>query len=185
MSTQDFYIIVWSGFEAGKTEFIRSVSDLGPGELPDEEVYYYQNGLAKVKISRCAVDYGRVKIDNGVNLYLVTMPLPIRFDYPLLKPEVNVLGFVFIFDSTNASAFNLNAAVLKIYRYFCNDIRPMPYVVAASKQDHADAWGLEDLRIVLKVKKDEVLLPCNTHDKEHVKRVLLALLEVTKETGFE
>jgi len=178
LSTQDYYVIVWSGFEAGKTEFIRSVSDLSPGELPDEEVHYYQNGLAKVKISRCAVDYGRVKIDNDVNLCLVTMPPPIRFDYPLLRPEVNVLGFVFIFDSTNASAFKLNAAVLKIYRYFCHDIRSIPYVVAASKQDHPDAWGLEDLRIVLKVKKDEVLLPCNTHDKEHVKRVLLALLDL-------
>jgi signal recognition particle receptor subunit beta len=185
LSTQNYYVILWSGFEAGKTEFIRSVSDLNPGELPDEEVHYYQNGLARVKISHCVIVCGRVKIDHEANLFLVTMPPLIRFDYPLLKPNVNVLGFVFIFDSTNASTFKLNEAALKIYRYFCNHIRLIPYVVAASNQDHADAWGLEDLRIVLKVRNDEILLPCNTHNKDHVKQVLLVLLDGVKDPRVE
>jgi hypothetical protein len=49
-------------------------------------------------------------------------------------------------------------------------------VVAANKQDMADAWSAEDLRIALKVRPEIKLLPCVAIDKESVKNVLLELL---------
>ena len=53
---------------------------------------------------------------------------------------------------------------------------PTPYVVAANKQDHPDAWEPDDLRIALRIEENVKLLPCVATDKESVKTVLLELL---------
>ncbi len=53
---------------------------------------------------------------------------------------------------------------------------PVPYIVAANKQDLEDAWPAEDLKIVLRVDPSVKVVPCVAHDKETVKQVLLELL---------
>ena len=39
-------------------------------------------------------------------------------------------------------------------------MHPTPYVVAANKQDHPDAWAADDLRIALRIEEGVKLLPC-------------------------
>jgi signal recognition particle receptor subunit beta len=51
-----------------------------------------------------------------------------------------------------------------------------PYVVAANKQDHEDAWDPIDMRIILQLNPAVKVLPCVALDKESVKNVLLELL---------
>ena len=53
---------------------------------------------------------------------------------------------------------------------------PTPYVVAANKQDLEDAWGVDDLRIALRIDSDVKLLPCVAKDRESVRNTLLELL---------
>jgi len=53
---------------------------------------------------------------------------------------------------------------------------PTPYVVAANKQDLADAWELEDIRLALRLSPKVKLLPCVATKKDTVKTVLLELL---------
>ena len=48
--------------------------------------------------------------------------------------------------------------------------------MAANKQDKADAWPPEDLRIALRVDRDVKVLPCVATERELVKSVLLELL---------
>jgi signal recognition particle receptor subunit beta len=48
--------------------------------------------------------------------------------------------------------------------------------VAANKQDHEDAWEVDDLRIALKIDSKVKLLPCVALDRESVKKCLLELL---------
>ena len=49
-------------------------------------------------------------------------------------------------------------------------------MVAANKQDHDEAWPIEDLRIALRLAPEIKLIPCVATDKEKVKTVLLELL---------
>ena len=63
-------------------------------------------------------------------------------------------------------------SILETFRAYA----PTPYVVAANKQDHPDAWSADDLRIALRIEEGVKLLPCVAKDKESVKNVLLELL---------
>ena len=49
-------------------------------------------------------------------------------------------------------------------------------MVAANKQDLADAWELEDMRIALRLSSDIKLVECVATQKKLVKHVLLELL---------
>ena len=62
---------------------------------------------------------------------------------------------------------------------------PVPYVVAVNKQDMADAWSPEDLRIALRIASDVKIVPCVATKRESVKRVLLELLYSILETMEE
>jgi signal recognition particle receptor subunit beta len=49
-------------------------------------------------------------------------------------------------------------------------------VVTANKQDLADAWEVDDIRIALRLSDNVKLLPCTATKRESVKNVLLELL---------
>jgi signal recognition particle receptor subunit beta len=83
-----------------------------------------------------------------------------------------MLGFIVLVDSARPETFQEARRILDTFRAYA----PTPYVVAANKQDHPDAWEPEDLRIALRVQPGVKLLPCVALDKEMVKRVLLELL---------
>jgi signal recognition particle receptor subunit beta len=75
-------------------------------------------------------------------------------------------------DSAKPETFREAKSILETFRAYA----PTPYVVAANKQDHPDAWEPEDLRIALRIEESVKLLPCIAKDKESVKSVLLELL---------
>jgi signal recognition particle receptor subunit beta len=83
-----------------------------------------------------------------------------------------MLGFIVLVDSTRPETFREAKRILETFESYANT----PYVVAANKQDMADAWEPEDLRIILRIKSDVKVLPCVARDKESVKNVLLELL---------
>ncbi|HRE25950.1 MAG TPA: hypothetical protein PK954_04900, partial [Anaerolineales bacterium] len=83
-----------------------------------------------------------------------------------------MLGFVVMVDSTRPETFREAISILQTFKAYA----PTPYVVAANKQDSADAWDLDDLRIALRLDPAIKLLPCVARDRESVKGVLLELL---------
>jgi len=89
-----------------------------------------------------------------------------------------MLGFIVIVDSSRPETFREARGILDTFRGYAET----PYVIAANKQDHEDAWAPDDLRIALKIGKDVRVLPCVANDKELVKSVLLELLYSILET---
>ncbi len=83
-----------------------------------------------------------------------------------------MLGFVVLVDSSKPETFREAKSILETFRAYA----PTPYVVAANKQDHPDAWGVDDLRIALRIEPEVKLLPCVARDKNTVRDVLLELL---------
>jgi hypothetical protein len=166
---QTVKMVITGPFNAGKTEFISSVSEIDvvstERKITDETSNVKQE-------TTVAMDFGRITVDDDLVLYLFGTPGQKRFDFMWEILSEGMLGFVVLVDSVRPETFREARRILDIFRSYANT----PYVVAANKQDMDDAWSPEDLRIALKVRPDVKLLPCVAIEKESVKNVLLELL---------
>jgi small GTP-binding protein len=166
---QTVKIVVTGPFGAGKTEFIRSVSEI---EVVSTE-RKITSEVEKIKNSTTvAMDFGRISVDEDLVLYIFGTPGQKRFDFMWEILSEGMLGFIVMVDSNRPETFREARSILETFRAYA----PTPFVVAANKQDCDDAWTLEDMRVALRLDPDVKMLPCVAIDKENVKKVLLELL---------
>jgi len=169
MQTQTVKIVVTGPFNAGKTEMIRSISEI---DVVDTERKVTAE-TEKVKSSTTvAMDFGRITVDNDLVLFLFGTPGQKRFDYMWEILSEGMLGFIVVLDSTRPETFHEARTIMETFRAYA----PTPFVVAANKQDCADAWSVEDIRLALHLDESIKLLPCVAIKKNSVKTVLLELL---------
>lgn len=166
---QTVKMVVTGPFNAGKTEFIRSVSEI---DVVSTERKITSQAERVKETTTVAMDFGRITVDDDLVLYLFGTPGQKRFDFMWEILSEGMLGFIVMVDSTRPETFKEARSILETFRAYA----PTPYVVAANKQDCDDAWDLEDMRIALRLSPKVKLLPCVAMDKESVKTVLLELL---------
>ncbi len=166
---QTVKMVVTGPFNAGKTQFIRTISEI---DVVSTERRISSESERVKDSTTVAMDFGRITVDEDLILYLFGTPGQKRFDFMWEILSEGMLGFVVIIDSARPETFREARRILEIFRGYA----PTPYVVAANKQDSPDAWPPEDLRIALKIPQDVKVLPCVATDKESVKNVLLELL---------
>ncbi|MBE0409330.1 MAG: ATP/GTP-binding protein [Anaerolineales bacterium] len=172
-------MVVTGPFNSGKTEFIRSVSEIDVVSTEKK----ISSGNERIKnTTTVAMDFGRITIDEELVLYLFGTPGQKRFDFMWEILSEGMLGFVVMVDSTRPETFRESRSILETFRAYA----PTPYVVTANKQDCQDAWDVEDMRIALRLDPNVKLLPCVARDKESVKIVLLELLfSILAEMDFQ
>ena len=175
---QTVKMVITGPFNAGKTEFIRAISEI---DVVSTERKISDPTSRMKKETTVAMDFGRITVDNDLVLYLFGTPGQKRFDFMWEILSEGMLGFVVLVDSVRPETFREARRILDVFRAYART----PYVVAANKQDMEDAWPADDLRIALKVDPNVKLLPCVATDKESVKRVLLELLYTILETTSE
>ncbi len=162
-------MVVTGPFSSGKTKFIQSISEIDVVSTERK----ISSEAEKIKDSTTvAMDFGRITVDDELVLYLFGTPGQKRFDFMWEILSEGMLGFVVMVDSTKPETFREAKSILETFRAYA----PTPYVVAANKQDQAEAWELDDLRIALRLDPAIKLLPCVATDREKVKTVLLELL---------
>ncbi len=167
---QTVKMVVTGPFNAGKTEFIQSVSEIDV--VSTERKISSAAERAVKEATTVAMDFGRITVDDDLVLYLFGTPGQKRFDFMWEILSEGMLGFIVLVDSTRPETFREARTILETFRAYA----PTPYVVAANKQDLPDAWDLEDMRHALRLDPKVKLLPCVAKDKESVKKVLLELL---------
>jgi small GTP-binding protein len=168
---QNLKIVVTGPFNAGKTEFIRSVSEIDVVNTERK----ISSAAEKVKeTTTVAMDFGRITVDEELVLYLFGTPGQKRFDFMWEILSEGMLGFVVMLDSTRPETFREARSILETFRTYAHT----PYVVAANKQDSKDAWEIEDLRIALKLEDHVKMIPCVAMNRNDVKNVLLELLYI-------
>lgn len=166
---QTLKMVITGPFNAGKTEFIRSVSEIDVVST-DKKI---SSELERIKeTTTVAMDFGRITVDNEMALYLFGTPGQKRFDFMWEILSEGMLGFVVIVDSARPETFREARKILETFRAYA----PTPYVVAANKQDCVDAWETDDMRIALRLNQDIKLIECVATKKDSVKNVLLELL---------
>ncbi len=166
---QTVKIVVTGPFNSGKTEFIRSVSEIDVVSTERK----ISSEAEKIKESTTvAMDFGRITVDDELVLYLFGTPGQRRFDFMWEILSEGMLGFIVMVDSTRPETFREARGILETFRAYA----PTPYVVAANKQDRPDAWDLEDMQVALRLDPQIKLLKCTATKKGTVKNVLLELL---------
>lgn len=170
-NVQTVKMVITGPFASGKTEFIRSISEIDVVST-DTQISKDTYESTVKDATTVAMDFGRITVDDDLVLYLFGTPGQRRFDFMWEILAEGMLGFVVMVDSTKPETFREAKAILETFRAYA----PTPYVVAANKQDLPDAWPAEDLRVALRIDDHVKLLPCEARKKESVKSVLLELL---------
>jgi small GTP-binding protein len=169
MQTQTVKIVVTGPFNSGKTELIRSVSEIDVVSTEKK----ITSDIEKIKESTTvAMDFGRITVDDDLILFLFGTPGQKRFDFMWEILSEGMLGFIVMVDSTRPETFKEARNILETFHAYA----PTPYIVAANKQDMADAWDVEDIRLALRLDPAIKILPCIARKKSTVKTVLLELL---------
>jgi small GTP-binding protein len=156
-------ILVTGAFNAGKTTFIHSISEINP-------VYTDKKMLNSEELTTVAMDFGRITVDEGLSLYLFGTPGQERFDFMWEILREDIIGFILLVDST-VPDIDATARILG----FLSEESDIPFVVACTKQDQKGALPLESIRESLEL-DDIPVLPCVATERESVKAVLLTLL---------
>jgi uncharacterized protein len=172
---QTVKMVVTGPFAAGKTEFIRTISEI---DVVSTERKISQDAERIKDATTVAMDFGRITVDEDLVLYLFGTPGQKRFDFMWEILSEGMLGFIVIVDSSRPETFREARSILDTFRGYA----ATPYVIAANKQDSEDAWAPDDLRIALKVDPSTKVMPCMATSRESVKDVLLELLYSILET---
>ncbi len=166
---QTVKMVVTGPFAAGKSEFIRTVSEI---DVVSTERKISSEAERIKDATTVAMDFGRITVDEDLVLYLFGTPGQRRFDFMWEILSEGMLGFVVVVDSTRPETFREARSILETFKAYA----PTPYVVAANKQDKDDAWDIEDMRVALRLDPRVKMLPCVAQNKESVKAILLELL---------
>lgn len=153
-------VVVTGSFSSGKTQFCETLCGLNTRK----SVMFDDN---------IPIEYWEYKIDAEHSLHLITPPGARRSNFLWDLLEENFIGFVVMVDSSKAETFRECRSILETFRAYA----PVPYVIAANKQDLADAWDIEALRSTLRFTRETPIIPCVAIHQKSVANVLIALCE--------
>ena len=163
-------VVITGPFNAGKTTFIKSVSEIAVLSTERQLSVASGEGAGETTV---AMDFGRITISDDVVLYLFGTPGQQRFSFMWETLSEGMLGFVFVVD---ASAEDSVQAAIDMIGFFTT-MSDVPFVVAANKVPLDDPSALTELRERLGLAASIPLLPVDARDRASVKGVLLGLLQ--------
>ena len=175
---QTVKMVVTGAVAAGKTEFIRTISEIDV--VATERKATDETGLIK-KETTVAMDFGRITIADDVVLQLFGTPGQKRFDFMWEILSEGMLGLIVLVDSTRPDTFRETSNIIDFFTGY----RRTPYIIAANKQDMPEALSPTDIRNTLRLSSEVKVVPCMARNKEMVKRVLLELLNTILEDAID
>ncbi|MFQ5408633.1 MAG: ATP/GTP-binding protein [Anaerolineales bacterium] len=163
-------LVVTGPYGAGKSQFVETLSDI---EVVRTERRVSAGAADGKRETTVAMDYGRVALDDAI-LHLNGTPGQARFDFmwDILTREMH--GFVVLVDSCQPDTF---ADARELIEAFSRQ-QPVPYVVAANKQDLACAPSLDQMRREMKVASNVLVMPCVATRRTSVRQVVKQLVSM-------
>ncbi len=175
---QTVKMVISGAVNAGKTQFIRAISEI---EVVSTERKATDDTKDIKKETTVAMDFGRISVGDDLVLHLFGTPGQKRFDFMWEILSEGMLGLIVLVDSTRPETFRETNRIIDFFTAY----RDAPYVIAANKQDHENAWSPDELRLALRLNSDVKILPCIATERETVKNVLLELLYVIMQRSSE
>ncbi|WP_433387219.1 GTP-binding protein [Micromonospora sp. KLBMP9576] len=174
-------ILIAGGFGAGKTTLVSALSEVRP--LQTEEVLTGAgigtddlSGVEAKSTTTVAMDFGRITINDDLQVYLFGTPGQDRFWFLWDELAFGALGAVVLADTRRLSD------CFPSIDYF--EQRGVPFVVGVNCFDDARRFSLETVRQALDLDADVPLVLCDARDRQSGKEVLIALVEhVARQRG--
>lgn len=166
---QSVKIVVTGPFNAGKTTFIKSVSEITVLSTERQVSAASGEGGGETTV---AMDFGRITIADDVVLYLFGTPGQERFSFMWETLSEGMLGFVLLVDGTSPVSIDEARSMIR----FFTEMSDVPFVVAANRVGPEDVKVVEALREALAVSPGVPVFPVDARDRDSVKSVLLGLL---------
>ena len=174
---QSVKVVVTGPFNAGKTTFIKSVSEITVLSTERQVSEASGEGGGETTV---AMDFGRITISDDVVLYLFGTPGQERFSFMWETLSEGMLGFVLLVDVTDDDSLEDAKAMIGFFK----EMSDVPYVVAGNKVAEDDTEALTQLRSQLELEDTVPLFALDAREKESVKSVLLGLLyEIVESMG--
>lgn len=174
---QSVKVVVTGPFNAGKTTFIKAVSEITVLSTERQVSDVSGEGGGETTV---AMDFGRITVSDDVVLYLFGTPGQSRFAFMWETLSEGMLGFVVLVDATEPSTFDDARDMIQ----FFTDMSDVPFVVAGNKLTADDTDTLKQVRSDLELAETVPLLPVDAREKDSVKAVLLGLLyEILESMG--
>lgn len=166
---QSVKILITGPVRAGTTTLIRSLSEIavlttqrrvpGVSRNPGDE-------------KTVAMDFGRVRIDDDVMLYLFGTPGDEQESLIGGALADGMIGLIVMVDATRPVSVDEAAEIVA----FLERSSSAPYVVAANRLGECDEAGIARLRRGLDVPDDVPVIACDATKRSSVKAVVAALL---------
>ena len=174
---QSVKVVVTGPFNAGKTTFIKAVSEITVLSTERQVSDVSGEGGGETTV---AMDFGRITVSDDVVLYLFGTPGQERFSFMWETLSEGMLGFVLLVDVTDESTYEDARGMISFFR----EMSDVPFVVAANKVAADDTDTIRQLRERLQLDDAVPLLPVDARDKDSVKAALLGLLyEILESMG--
>jgi signal recognition particle receptor subunit beta len=156
--------LVTGPFNAGKTEFTRTISDIPIVTTERRISDHFQSVKDETTV---AMDYGQFRLDSDL-FHLYGTPGQPRFEFmwDILSKEMH--AFVVLVDSHDREGLIQAKRLIRTFRRKSR----IPYLVVANKQDVDDALSVEIIGKALGLEEEIPLLPCVATDKASVRNVL-------------
>ncbi len=169
-----YKVVVTGPFNAGKTAFIRTVSDI---EIVTTERKVTDAEVAAVKEeTTVALDYGKTRMDEAV-LHLYGTPGQSRFEvmWQILARDMD--AFIVVIDSQDRNSL---MEAKQIIRTFRKGNTRIPYMVIANKQDGESPMTAEEVAKLLGLPEDVPVVPCVAVNAESAKSALAQIVPLLK-----
>jgi uncharacterized protein len=168
-------VVIAGGFGVGKTTFVGTLSDIEPltTEAAMTEMAAGVDNVGEVTTkttTTVAMDFGRVKIDDAIILYLFGTPGQDRFGFMWNDLCEGALGAVVLVDSRRIEDS------FPALDYF--EARSLPFVVAVNQFDGYLAHDLDEIREALAITHDVPLVATDARARSAVKDTVISMLEV-------
>ncbi|MEV0153294.1 ATP/GTP-binding protein [Micromonospora sp. NPDC050686] len=174
-------ILVAGGFGVGKTTLVSALSEVRP--LQTEEILTDAgsdtddiSGVEGKRTTTVAMDFGRITINEDLQVYLFGTPGQDRFWFLWDELAFGALGAVVLADTRRL------ADCFPSIDYF--EQRGIPFVVGVNCFEGARRFGLESVRRAIDLDPDVPLLLCDARERQSGKLLLISLVEhVARQRG--
>src|SRR5512133_2784130 len=136
---QSVKVVVTGPFNAGKTTFIKSVSEITVLSTERQVSDTSGEGSGETTV---AMDFGRITVSDDVVLYLFGTPGQARFSFMWETLSEGMLGFVLLVDARDPATFEDARGMIE----FFTRMSDVPFVVAANKVAAEDTTVLDQVR---------------------------------------
>ena len=168
-----YKIVVTGAFNAGKTTFVNTLSDIDTVNT-DREV---SNPIERAikRSTTTALDYGQLYLDDNITLHLFGTPGQPRFEFMRDILAQGMDGFIFLIDSSDFGRLDEAGRLLTIF----NEADSSPFIVAANKTD-LNAINPIELRLQLNLPASQPVTTCVATQRDSALAVVNQLVSMLK-----